>query len=323
MLSSPIYQNIQNWICQQQEYEAAHSTPAPLTEAQQKALRALQLALPQATAPQADVDIGDTNWVGILQEFRASRPKMSSSTTGLAYKEWSSTNLSLTWSCHVLIDEHAEPFPGPAGGLLSDGTLPSFTRKKDAKQYAAKCAVEWLRENGLMPQDGIRFPKAQRAAPLPLSISSKKQKMCPPSPEQPKTPAPKTGKSEGSPNGVVPGSSPSPFNEDERSAAFEVSQLWAELGFYPFQYIIEPVPDSPGFFSGHPDFGMQPERFPENFGHVEKVYSRRAAKEKIAEEMLKYLRQLDADRDRGIQQFMQSLGRGSLQAVKGDSSAPV
>ncbi|KAI0010134.1 hypothetical protein F4779DRAFT_616864 [Xylariaceae sp. FL0662B] len=308
MLSTPTYQSIQNWICQQQEYEATHSSPAPLTDAQRKALRALQLALPQTPMPPVEVNVGDTNW------FRASRPRLNGDNK-VDFRESSVDGLTLSWLCEVLIGEHPTPFPGPSGGLLPDGKQPSFPRKKDAKQYAAKCAIEWLRNNGHMPQDGVKFSKAQRATPLPLALnnndgrSNKKQKMCPPSPDQPKTPTSKPGRQQPvtSPNAPVPGSSPSPFNEDERSAAHQVAKLCHELGFAPFRYVLNKDPDSPGFYSGYPDFGMHAPRFPEGLGRVENVYNQKAAKEKIAEAILTHLRQVQADREKEIQDVLQGL----------------
>lgn len=49
-------------------------------------------------------------------------------------------------------------FPSEANGLLQDettgaGFVPQFTRKKDAKRYAAKSAIEWLMYQKYMPSD--------------------------------------------------------------------------------------------------------------------------------------------------------------------------
>jgi hypothetical protein len=71
------------------------------------------------------------------------------------------------WAYFVALAEHdagQDPFPGRAGGLVlhaGGGPLapPSFARKKDAKQYAARCAVEWLRAQGHMPNDGTEAVK--------------------------------------------------------------------------------------------------------------------------------------------------------------------
>lgn len=66
-------------------------------------------------------------------------------------------------------------FPNPEAGFIVDETgtpaAPSFGRKKDAKQYAAKCCAEWLMKAGYMPSDGVNveFPKTKKARPQPLT----------------------------------------------------------------------------------------------------------------------------------------------------------
>ncbi len=71
-------------------------------------------------------------------------------------------------------------FPNREAGFLADENgapaAPSFGRKKDAKQYAAKCCVEWLMKGGYMPADGVNveFPKSKskkaRAQPVDPSV---------------------------------------------------------------------------------------------------------------------------------------------------------
>jgi len=69
-----------------------------------------------------------------------------------------------------------EPADGPQPAGSPGHSTPSFGRKRDAKQYAAKCCVEWLQMEGRMPGDGINvsFSKMQvpreAAAPTPLSV---------------------------------------------------------------------------------------------------------------------------------------------------------
>lgn len=61
--------------------------------------------------------------------------------------------LTPRWISRVKISAHSEPFPGPAKGLEKTGVVPAALNKKVARQYAARCAVEWLREQGFMPKD--------------------------------------------------------------------------------------------------------------------------------------------------------------------------
>lgn len=79
------------------------------------------------------------------------------------------------------IDEHSEPFPGPDGGLFPDGTLPSFARKKDAKKYAAKCAVEWLGVNGYMSRldvNGVKSLQSKNQLHHNLRQLGRSRKLC-------------------------------------------------------------------------------------------------------------------------------------------------
>lgn len=58
----------------------------------------------------------------------------------------------LRWHCYCQIAEHTQSFPNAARGCDPDtGLPPSFAKKQTAKHYAAKCAVEWLVTQGLMP----------------------------------------------------------------------------------------------------------------------------------------------------------------------------
>lgn len=59
---SPIYQELKAWIAHQEAYEVEHQKPAPLTDAQRKAVQALRL--PAAIPPTADGP--PLNYVGLL-----------------------------------------------------------------------------------------------------------------------------------------------------------------------------------------------------------------------------------------------------------------
>ncbi|KAK8088060.1 hypothetical protein PG997_003021 [Apiospora hydei] len=86
----------------------------------------------------------------------------------------------------------------PRGVDPATGLVPSFTKKQTAKHYAARCAVEWLVQQGLMPQRlaaevpgaaalrgagaGASSPATTMTRPLPVSSSpsspeAKRQKM--------------------------------------------------------------------------------------------------------------------------------------------------
>ncbi|KAI1457689.1 hypothetical protein F4805DRAFT_170295 [Annulohypoxylon moriforme] len=321
MVSSKTYQKIQNWIGRQQEYEANHSEPAPLTDAQRKLLEKLEASLPLETPPTPEPELGDPNWIGILLEYRAARQRVPLGVPGGVFMEEQGPTIGgeLKWYCRVKIDENPEPFPGPNGGLVN-GNQPYFGRKKDAKKYAAKCAVEWLKANGYMyrsetdaaksaqaPQ-ATQPPQASHAPPTPKKQVTpqstpvkKKPKLSSPSPENP---AGTTTKYE--PDGGQPLPT-SPFNSDEVSAVVEVNQLCNRLGMLGhLQYKITESSEA-GFYNGYAELGMLSSKFPIGAGRVEKVLGRKAAKEQIAEELLVYLRKLAAEHDEADQRFLASL----------------
>ncbi|KAI1502744.1 hypothetical protein F5X99DRAFT_417730 [Biscogniauxia marginata] len=294
-VSTSTYETVQNWISRQLE------SRAPVTEAQRELLLHLELTINPRSPPRPEPELDDINWIGLLQEYRAARQRVPGGRSVVNFTEAPVDPLSRgppNWYSQVTIDEHPEPFPGAAGGLFEDGTQPSFFRKKDAKKYAAKCAVEWLRANGYMPQaGGVKFPKPQQPAPKPLSLpKNAKPASLPQASNPPKTPnnAPKT------PAPV------SPFDDTQPSAAFEVARLCKDLGWQPPQYRIEPDPSAGGFFSGYPDLGINASLFPDGVGRVNNILSKKAAKEKIAEDLLKPLKQIYNKHQEDIRKFFES-----------------
>ncbi|KAI1771411.1 hypothetical protein F4818DRAFT_430194 [Hypoxylon cercidicola] len=289
MVSSETYRAIQNWIGQQLEYEATHSAPAPLTDAQRKLLDKLEQALPPATPLLAEPDMGDanTNWVGLLMEDRAARQR--GSTVGEPdFKEKAGPVVLgvQKWYYEVRIDEHPAPFPNSESGFLPDGTQPYFTRKKDAKRYAAKCAMEWLR-NRRMPQgssNGMASAQVQNRPVTPqFSPERKKQKLSASSPEQSKNPASKP------------------------DVIQEVRQLCERLGGPEPRYILAENADQPGFFSGYPDMGILVSALPAGTGRVEDVLGKKSAREKIAEELVVPLRAIAAKHEEANQRYIKTL----------------
>ncbi|KAI1768838.1 hypothetical protein GGR53DRAFT_475954 [Hypoxylon sp. FL1150] len=286
MVSSETYRAIQEWIGQQLDYEASHLTPAPLTETQRKLLDKLEQALPLATPPPPEPDLSDTtNWIGLLMEYRASRQRGANNAAGIDFEEKPGPVVANVqrWYCQVQIDEHPVAFPHPG-----NGTIPCFARKKDAKRYAAKCAVEWLRANGYMRQGSssvVASPQVQNRPVTPqLSPERKKQKLSAPSPEQSKSPAAKS------------------------DAIQEAQQLCARLGSPDKPgYILIESSEQPGFFSGYPVMGILGSAIPKGVGHVKEVLGKRQAKEKMAEELLVHLRGIAAGHDEADQRFLASL----------------
>ncbi|CAN8097061.1 unnamed protein product [Discula destructiva] len=190
-LPSAIYQEVKAWIVHQEEYEARHQTPAPLTDAQRIALEILRrpvTASPRASPPlpppapahapafsnPPTVHDSDPNYIGILMEYHQKHNQLAN----LFFQEEPSGVLpgGVTGRiCRVTISEsfahasgHIEHFPAVGFGLNPDGSEPRFTSKRNAKSFAAKCAAEWMAAQGL-----IRLPLSSPSpSPSPSSRTS-------------------------------------------------------------------------------------------------------------------------------------------------------
>lgn len=290
----------------------------------------------------SEPDLGDSNWVGLLggrfpllnsqymyihsdhpnPEYRAAHPF-----NGCREVSYTDTpTFDSRFQCHVTIPEdHHAVLPGRAlggeYGLREDGSTPSFARKKDAKKYAAKCAVECLRANGLMPPDGVKFPKTQALPkrPNPQSpasggslvdeeIASQKKQRTDPlfSPTATATTAASTASTTTTIKMVA-----CPFDENRPSATYHVSQLCNELGLTAPTYQYSFTDDRCLFWSCHADFGDDHLTLPFDASRlirVENMISKAAAREKIAEDLLPYLQEEKARRQTGDRAFMKGLG---------------
>ncbi|RYP36826.1 hypothetical protein DL767_003216 [Monosporascus sp. MG133] len=328
---TPLYSRLQEWILQQQEFEAKYSQPAPLTAAQRKLLSELELTVtPTPTEP----EVGDTNWIGILLEYRAANQIYPGDSAVEFSEEAAAASPArpsgpVRWRCKVRIEERIEaPFPC--------AEPPSFARKKDAKQFAARSAVEWLRANGHMPADGVKFPKAVVAAAVPPPPPQQQQQQAKMRLASPGTgtfnnpsPGPSPGPSNGSSASTGSKRSPrsslstateasssasppsSPFGGDERPAAHEVNELCKNLGCQPPRYVLTEDPQNQGFWSGYPEFdhhGPLLAQLPAGAGRVKGAYGKKLARQQIAEGVLPHLRRAWDARQAEIRAYMAGLG---------------
>ncbi|KAK3333421.1 hypothetical protein B0T19DRAFT_399106 [Cercophora scortea] len=167
------FEDLKAWIAQRE----AAAQPPPLTEAQRRALADLKAAI---ATPEPEA--GEKDWVSLVFRYRDAHQL-----TGDTVSFPESPGPGGKWLCHCILSSAmwSEPktFPGPERGLkVIDrvGTLgsPGFARKKDAKQYAAKCCIEWLMSNSYMPSDGenVTFVKMKQPRPSapPLHAPSRK-----------------------------------------------------------------------------------------------------------------------------------------------------
>lgn len=243
------------------------------------------------------------------------------------------------WICTVALAERdggREPFPGPAGGLVDGSTVPpSFARKKDAKQYAARCAIEWLRAQGHLPDDGS--DAAAKPAPATASSSS----VAPKAAQVIMAESDATSRSSSSSASMSMSTSAAasrsgtpvsgaggvgrkrsrgragqaqqqqqqqlnPFDQDTPSSTARVAELCKTLGIPPPTYKFEtPAPadtntttGAGGLLSGYAEFsGMYQAMFPQGLAHVSSVYGGRAfVRERVAEALLPVLRKMEEDR---------------------------
>lgn len=265
----------------------------------------------------------------------------------------------LRWACFLTFDATQDTFPRHGYGTHSDSPKsPDFTRKQDAKQYAAKSACQWLIDNGHMLPSGelpkqhkpfaspasapasAPAPAASNAASVSVSVPAKrspprspptepsgtaaaqKQQTLPtraspsgepapaPSPRQkpaknprmtsPPKPSGSSPPAPASPSRVS-SSSPSSTSTPTAGAALggDVSELPAtkrvvdlagRLNLPTPRYILTENPDVPGgdFWNGRADFDLHP-LIPDGLGTVTKAFTKKGAKEKMAEGVLDWM----------------------------------
>ncbi|KAK6071594.1 rRNA-processing protein [Seiridium cupressi] len=310
-----VYQDVIDWALSQQQHEAASGQAAPLTPTQRKALLELHQCVKPAAPPPSEPELGDTDWISLLHRYRQANPTPSG--VNLSFTEKPAEEAlahQQRWFVHVSLDEHNEPFPLADPSAPGPG-VPSFGRKKDGKQYAAKCAVEWLMEQGHMPTNGKDVSFGKQKLTSVVLPSSKRQKVgaFPPPPAttsssasasvvaaQPVKSAPGESVSEPASASAGPKSSAkkkSPDPDQECSAVKQVSQLCTSLNIQPPRYKVNR--ESGEFWSGFPELGsgFEGNELPPKLGHVTDVYGgKESAKEAVAAELLKELRKIEAER---------------------------
>ncbi|KAH8673606.1 hypothetical protein BX600DRAFT_508850 [Xylariales sp. PMI_506] len=315
-----IYQDIIKWATAQQHSK----TKSPISPAQRKALLDLHHLI---ATPHTSPDIGETNWVGLLHRFRDANPDPA----GVSFVEGA---VGSRWVYYAYIKESSEPFPGPAGGLdPATGKARTFAKKKDAKQYAARCAVEWLVERKMMPNNGdVKFTNAATSISPPTATTSG---AAPPVGQAavkkgttsggailaaaPSDECSESGSSAaGSPlvglgGGAIRSSSPfsSPSSASatsELSNTILVNQLCDKLHIRPPEWQLTADETEPNRWSGQPVFNvLESHNFPPGLGQVKDVRGRDVAQEKMAEGVLRELRGLEAARKRKVQDILGSL----------------
>jgi hypothetical protein len=239
-----------------------------------------------------------------------------SQATGAAseFTENLADNGGWAYQCTLRLSPEVSPeaeqmvFPNQDAGFVvgESGTscAPGFARKKDAKQWAAKCCIQWLVANGHMTSEGriLTFPPRTKAKP---AAQPKKQQQQPASaiagnhtngntttititPQ--KRPHPSSSEDTTNPAATTT----TPEEEEDIPATQRVPQLCQQLGIIAPQYRITPAittatTTSECHFDGYPDFGADSVKVPDGLGRVANVYGKKNTRERIAEEVLAWL----------------------------------
>jgi hypothetical protein len=203
-------------------------------------------------------------WLTYCTEYRNAHPITAPSGApptgappGLNYEE-AVLNFSglLRFAYTIEIAESSQKF---------GGSVQTFSNKKDAKQYAAKKAIEWLIANNHMPSDGsVRFAKP----PPPVQLQPKKRKSLSPS--------------DSSPDGTI-------------KYATLVPTLCHKLGFGPPRYEIEKT-DNTALCNGYAIFPGNP-IIDGKVGEVFNVFGQKNTKEEIAEIVYSFLKDIERQRE--------------------------
>ncbi|KAK4123695.1 hypothetical protein N657DRAFT_573227 [Parathielavia appendiculata] len=309
LLDDPvIYRDLKAWIEQQEQ------NPRPLSPLQKRAIA--EILKPQR-AP--NPDLGDRDWVTLLnlyaQAHRISPP---------SFTDESPAPERFISRCQFRPTVEAEHtvFPSVAAGFVADETgslvAPCFRRKKDAKQYAAKCCIEHLMRGGYMPADGVNvvFPKPKPPPPNLPNSKKKKKAASAPAPSNHPT-GTSTGSNEDGPDkGKDDNNNNNNNNKDEPATTTRVADLCRLMGLAVPIYKITPSPGIPTsgvngghqYWDGHADFGADGIKVPEGLGTVANVYGKKNARERIAEEVLTWLVREDRARREEADALMAQLG---------------
>jgi hypothetical protein len=148
------------------------------------------------------------------------------------------------------------------------GKVISFSNKKDAKQYAAKKAVDWLVGNGFMPVVGVKFPK---------------------------TPPPPIVKAIGPVQSTTPSPAGPPTQASFITYAGQIPELCLRLGFNTPTYEITKLSNNASLWNGYAHFSGDP-RIQGKVGEVKNVFGKGNAKEQIAKEVFSFLKAIERQR---------------------------
>ncbi|KAL8359647.1 hypothetical protein RB598_008155 [Gaeumannomyces tritici] len=313
--------SLKKLIALQESQQLNLMQPEQLTPAQLRVFTELNRATSHAlemlstTVSLEEPSLGGKDWVSLLGRYRDAHVDGS-------YITYKDESRGLKWCTFTKLSE--------AGELLFPEVGIPFSRKKDAKQYAALKAIDWLMSNQLMPDDGINvtFKRPRQCPPMPSSVTGAGVASPPrPGPTSPPAAAakpPQTPKSMGSRDrSSSGGNKPADGHSDDDNVVAQAEKLCRAFGYGMPRYEVTPVESSTNLFNGTVNWGKE-FRVPPSVGVVNNIYGRKPARDLMAQEVLQHLREVvkhqrEAERAEAMKTLQQNQA-AAAQAASGPGS---
>ncbi|KAL8420135.1 hypothetical protein RB594_003059 [Gaeumannomyces avenae] len=313
--------SLKKLIALQESQQPNLMQPEQLTPAQLRVFTELNRATSHAlemlstTMSPEEPSLGGKDWVSLLGRYRDAHVDGS-------YITYKDESRGLKWCTFTKLSE--------AGELLFPEVGIPFSRKKDAKQYAALKAIEWLMSNQLMPDDGINvtFKRPRQCTPTPSPVTGARVASPPrPGPTSPPAAAakpPQTPKSMGSRDrSSSGGNKPADGHSDDDNVVAQAEKLCRAFGYGMPRYEVTPVESSTNLFNGTVNWGKE-FRVPPSVGVVNNIYGRKPARDLMAQEVLQHLREVvkherEAERAEAMKTLQQNQA-AAAQAASGPGS---
>ncbi|KAL8370266.1 hypothetical protein RB595_000581 [Gaeumannomyces hyphopodioides] len=311
------WENLRKLIALQESQQPNLMQPEQLTAAQLRVFTELNRATTQAlemlstTAAPEEPNFGGKDWVSLLGRYRDAHVDGS-------YISYRDESRGLKWCTFTKLSE--------AGELLFPAVGIPFSRKKDAKQYAALKAVEWLMSNQLMPDDGVNvtFKKPKQCPPTPSPAKASVTTPPRPGPTSPAAAAakaPQTPKSRGSRGrSSSGGDNPADDYSDDDNVVAQAEKMCRAFGYGMPRYEVAPVESSANLFNGRVNWGHE-WRVPASVGIVNNIYGRKPARDLMAQEVVLHLREVKQQREAAGAEALRVLGRNAAAATQSGSGS--
>ncbi|KAL1899431.1 hypothetical protein Sste5346_002828 [Sporothrix stenoceras] len=167
------FDGLKAWVFDQEEYERRTGKPVPLTDEQRRAIAVL--APPPPPPPAVVTNWDDVDTISLLMRYLQAR---KSSKGEINYPEFLSEDVpgpagTIHWRtrCRLSVEAYGHLFPPLNHPRPSDCI---FTTKKASRQFAARCAIEWLVAQGRMSADGEYIEPLSKSPAKGIANATKK-----------------------------------------------------------------------------------------------------------------------------------------------------